>query len=358
MPTADRSPSRREALRARDVAVVIDPGGLTGAPDRHGQPGRRIALEGLPDPLSGRSCPPWRSASPSHPARTGSSWRSRRRNAAALRWSPPRTPPPGGSPRATSVASRRSAAWVPASSRSSSSAWALAIAVAASSMKSAIRDSVPGGKSGCEVAATADAPVAAADHDGRGDPGPHAQPADHSRRTGRRQPFAVDPRRAPGAERVGLDRPGQQPEPEADRYLVTDPAVGPDDGDISRRLPALRGRLVNAGDERGIGADQAAELIGDRAEHLGPAAPRWPPAWPPAAARPAPRQAPQPRLAGRITACPRVGGMAPVGAGIWRVHTADGSPMSGRPTTLGPRRAASRLTVIAGLRPVSPDNSS
>ena len=60
----------------------------------------------------------------------------------------------GGSPRATSVARRRSAAWVSASSRSSCSARALAIAVAASSMKSAIRDSVPAGKSSCEVAAT------------------------------------------------------------------------------------------------------------------------------------------------------------------------------------------------------------
>ena len=52
------------------------------------------------------------------------------------------------------MASRRSAAWVSASSRSSSLAWALAIAVAASSMKSAMRDSVPGGKSSREVAAT------------------------------------------------------------------------------------------------------------------------------------------------------------------------------------------------------------
>ncbi len=52
------------------------------------------------------------------------------------------------------MASRRSAAWVSASPRSSSSARALAIAMAASSMKSAMRDSVPAGKSSCEVAAT------------------------------------------------------------------------------------------------------------------------------------------------------------------------------------------------------------
>jgi hypothetical protein len=60
----------------------------------------------------------------------------------------------GGAPRATSMARRRSAAWVSASSRSSCSARALAIAIAASSMKSAIRESVPAVKSSPEVAAT------------------------------------------------------------------------------------------------------------------------------------------------------------------------------------------------------------
>jgi hypothetical protein len=53
------------------------------------------------------------------------------------------------------MARRRSADWVSASLRSCCSAWALAIAVAASSVKSAIRDSVPGGKSTRAVAANA-----------------------------------------------------------------------------------------------------------------------------------------------------------------------------------------------------------
>jgi hypothetical protein len=60
----------------------------------------------------------------------------------------------GGSPRATSMASRRSEACVSASSRSFCSAWALAMAIAASSTKSAIRNSVSAGKSSREVAAT------------------------------------------------------------------------------------------------------------------------------------------------------------------------------------------------------------
>jgi len=70
----------------------------------------------------------------------------------------------GGSPRATSVASRRSAAWVSASSRSLCSAWALAIAVAASSMKSAIRDSVPAGKSSWSSIRATSAAAANSDH--------------------------------------------------------------------------------------------------------------------------------------------------------------------------------------------------
>ena len=60
----------------------------------------------------------------------------------------------GGSPRATSMASRRSDACVSASSRSFCSASALAIAIPASSTNSAIRDSVPAGKSSRDVAAT------------------------------------------------------------------------------------------------------------------------------------------------------------------------------------------------------------
>ena len=54
----------------------------------------------------------------------------------------------GGSPRATRMASRRSAAWVSASPRSSCPAWALAIAVATSSVNEVRRASVSRG-SGC-----------------------------------------------------------------------------------------------------------------------------------------------------------------------------------------------------------------
>lgn len=72
----------------------------------------------IPLPARGRSCPPWRP----RPVRLG------------------RPACPG-------------AAWVSASSCSSCSAWALAIAMAASSVKSAMRDSVPGGKPSREVTA-------------------------------------------------------------------------------------------------------------------------------------------------------------------------------------------------------------
>jgi hypothetical protein len=48
-----------------------------------------------------------------------------------------------------------------------------------------------------------------------------------------------------------------QLDPEADRYQVTDLAVRPDDGDIPLALPAFPRRVINAGDERRLGADQA-----------------------------------------------------------------------------------------------------
>ena len=60
----------------------------------------------------------------------------------------------GASPRAINMASRRNDPCVSASSRRFYSAWALAIAIAANSMKSAMRDSVPAGKSSRDVAAT------------------------------------------------------------------------------------------------------------------------------------------------------------------------------------------------------------
>jgi hypothetical protein len=92
--------------------------------------------------------------------------------------------------------------------------------------------------------------------------------------------------------------------------------------------------MIDAGDERRLGTDQAAEFIRDGGEHLG-------------RPRPAGYQrghAPQcglligkltqPCPAGWITARPRIGGMAHIGAGVWRVHEADGSPMLGGPTAL------------------------
>ncbi len=105
--------------------------------------------------------------------------------------------------------------------------------------------------------------------------------------------------------------------------------------------PRLPGRVIKAGDERRLGADQAAEFIGDRGEHLGR----------PRAAGYQRGHAPQrglligqltqPCLVGWIMARPRVGGMARVGAAVWRVHKADGSPMLGGPLALGPQPAAS-----------------
>jgi len=65
-----------------------------------------------------------------------------------------------------------------------------------------------------------------------------------------------------------VHHPGQQLEPEADRHLITDLAVGPDHGDMPLKVPARPGRVIDAGDERRLSTDQVAELIGDRAEHL------------------------------------------------------------------------------------------
>ena len=94
--------------------------------------------------------------------------------------------------------------------------------------------------------------------------------------------------------------------------------------------------MVNAGDERRLGTDQAAELVGDRGEHLGrPRAVGYQRGH-------APQrglligQLTQPCLVGRIMARPCDRGLARVGAGVWRVHKADGSPMPGGPATLRP----------------------
>ena len=152
-----------------------------------------------------------------------------------------------------------------------------------------------------------------------------------------------------------MNHPGLQLDPEADRDLVTDPAIGPDDGDMPLEFSALPGQVINAGDERRLGTDQVAELIGDRGEHLGRPRPAGhqrghPPQRGLLVGKPT-----QPCLAGWITARRRVGGTARVGAGIWRVHNADGSPAHSGPATLvtaarAPGAALSGSTAVGSLR--------
>jgi hypothetical protein len=56
----------------------------------------------------------------------------------------------------------------------------------------------------------------------------------------------------------------------------------------------------------------------------------------------------QPHLAGWITGRRRVGGMARVGAGIWRIHNADGSPaQSGSATLVTAARVPAVLSAAA-----------
>ncbi len=96
----------------------------------------------------------------------------------------------------------------------------------------------------------------------------------------------------------------------------------------------LPGRVIDTGDERRLGTDQVAEFVGDRAEDLGR----------PRSAGDQRGDAPQrglligqlaqPGLVGWIMAGLWIGGMAHVGAGVWRVHNADGSPTPGGPTTM------------------------
>ena len=120
----DRGPQPLAEIRlpARDVTIVIDPGGLAGPPDGRGQPGRRVALPAFPDPHVGaRRALVRQERRRSVAARTGSSGRCRRRNTAAPPWSWPRTPPravrparpawpaaaaPPGCPRARAVPAR------------------------------------------------------------------------------------------------------------------------------------------------------------------------------------------------------------------------------------------------------------
>jgi len=101
--------------------------------------------------------------------------------------------------------------------------------------------------------------------------------------------------------------------------------------------------MVNAGDERRLGTDQAAEFVRDRREHL-----RRPRAVSYQRGH-APQRGlligklTQPCLVGRIMARPCDRGLAHVSAGVWRVHKADGSPMPGGPATLGAAAGGNRL---------------
>jgi hypothetical protein len=86
---------------------------------------------------------------------------------------------------------------------------------------------------------------------------------------------------------------------------------------------------LEAGHTGVVRAKQPPDFLGDGREDLGRL-------YPPGHQRghPAQRslllgQLTQPCLVRRITARPRAGGAAHIGAGVWRVHTADGSPMPG-----------------------------
>jgi hypothetical protein len=82
-------------------------------------------------------------------------------------------------------------------------------------------------------------PAASYDHDGRGHPSPHTQRGNPARYG----PFAtcspLNRARRPVRSAAGLHHPGQQLQPEADRHSITQPAVGPYDGQILRSLAAL-----------------------------------------------------------------------------------------------------------------------
>ena len=144
--------------------------------------------------------------------------------------------------------------------------------------------------------------------------------------------------RAARLERGRVDRPRHQLEAEANRYFRTGAAMrGRDDtGPIG--VPVVSGRLtcghwpvaageLNTGHERRLGADEVAQLIGDRAEYLGrPGTPGYERGHPPQRSL----------LIGKLmhpcpvdwtSARPRVDGLAYIVAGVRRIHKADGSPM-------------------------------
>jgi hypothetical protein len=95
----------------------------------------------------------------------------------------------------------------------------------------------------------------------------------------------------------------------------------------------LPGLVIDSGDERRLGTDQAGEFVRDGSEHLG---------------RPRPARyqrgyasqcglllgkLKQPCLVGWVAGA-RIGGIAHVGAGVWPAHKTEGSPMLDEPTSL------------------------
>jgi hypothetical protein len=94
--------------------------------------------------------------------------------------------------------------------------------------------------------------------------------------------------------------------------------------------------LINTGDERRLGADEVAELIGDRTEHLDRLRAAGYQRGHPAQRGLLIGQLTQPCLVRWIMARPRAHGMALIAAIIWRVHKADGSPLLCGPLALGP----------------------
>ena len=153
--------------------------------------------------------------------------------------------------------------------------------------------------------------------------------------------------------------------PEANGYLITCPAIRAQDGGTSLELSVFSGRLtcglrpvaareLNTGDERRLGTDHAAELIGDRGEHLGqPRASGYQRGHPPQRGLLIGKLT-QPRLARWITVRPRVSGTAHAGAGVWRVHKADASPALGGPALLLAGLGASRDDATTPTRDRAP----
>jgi hypothetical protein len=96
--------------------------------------------------------------------------------------------------------------------------------------------------------------------------------------------------------------------------------------------------LVNAGNDRRLGTDQAAELISDGGEHLGRVAATG------YQRGDAPQcglvidKLTQPCAIGRVVARLGVGGTIRIDAGVWRVHQGHGSPLRNGSATLGARR--------------------